>query len=342
MRPGLMLSPRLAFPALALAGAASVCVADSLQRIENLEAQFPRKIAQSGYWLELGTAYLAFSGEVGSAAGRYEEALAAARFAVALAPSDADANHLLGRTLSKTGRPQEALRRFSAGAAAHPADHRFPAGRGYVLRYAGRFEDSIRSYRQAIALAGDSLERQIGYQDQITKNLIYLGQAEAALASDDRSQALRREAERPTNEKQHFYRGVACWYAGQEEAAAQALAASWETEPATVWSTFARLYHAGLTNDRSAARAIGERLRQREIRDGERYYRMVHAAVFSGAESEAENELRGAIQRGFFPAGYFKSDRLVPEAVRSSPGWLAAVEQAGVLSASIDQNLVQP
>lgn len=85
--------------------------------------------------------------------GRLKEAAAHCRQALAIAPDNVEALHLLGLVALQSGRPEDALRRFRA---AVEIDGRFaPAHNhaGVALCALGRLDEGIASYRQAVGCA---------------------------------------------------------------------------------------------------------------------------------------------------------------------------------------------
>ena len=87
--------------------------------------------------------------------GRFAEAEAACRAAVALDPDDGTAHNALGIALVRQGRAVEAIASFQQAIAAKPDLADAQSNLGYVQHALGRFVDAEAACRQAIALRPD-------------------------------------------------------------------------------------------------------------------------------------------------------------------------------------------
>lgn len=86
-------------------------------------------------------------------AGRAAEAESLLRSAVAAAPTDAQAIHLLGFVLATSGRAAEGLRLIDSSVALDPGNPGFLDNRAQVLMQEGRVEEAVRDARAVTRLA---------------------------------------------------------------------------------------------------------------------------------------------------------------------------------------------
>ncbi len=84
--------------------------------------------------------------------GRGEEALDSYRRALALSPGSPVAQLRVGEMLAALGRPQEAVAALEAAVAVHPDFSALHNGYGIALREAGRLDDALAACQRAVAL----------------------------------------------------------------------------------------------------------------------------------------------------------------------------------------------
>ena len=302
----------LAAPAEAGGGEATL-----RRRVEALEELRSRLGSYAPAATALGSAYLDLAGLVGGRGPYYEKATHALAHAFDLDPGYPPARVKLASLFAKLGRSEEAIELLTSGLATHPDYPAFHETLGYVLRYSGLMEESMASYRRGQKLDA-SLDNLISTQDQITKSLIYLGDYDAALGSHERMMSFLEELGRAPNEKQWFYEGVIHLYLGDQASAVRAFRAGARVEPESVWTTFGRAYEAMALEDGARVEAVLEELERRDVVDGERHYRLVHFATFTGHPDRALDHLRTAAEGGFFNAPYLERDPWLAK-LRPSP-----------------------
>lgn len=232
----------------------------------------------------------------------------------------------LASVYGRVGRLEEAATLLTAALARHPDDAALHDKLGYVLRYAGLPEASVRAYRRAEAL-DPSAENRIGAQGQIAKALIYQGDLAGARAAHDEIERLLRQTAREPDEKMLFYRGVEQVYAGRAAAAARLFDAAAAVDPDSLWTAFGQAYKAGVTGDRAGLLARARRLERENVADGERRYRLVHFFALAHEPDRALRHLGAAIDAGFFNYPYIRDDRLLG-ALRAEPGYAPLLERA--------------
>jgi tetratricopeptide (TPR) repeat protein len=246
--------------------------------------------------------------------------------ALEIDPRSTDVRVALASLYAKTGRAEQAVVLLHEILASDPRSAEAQATLGYVLRYAGYFDESIAAYRRAQEL-DDGLARRIGSEDQIAKSLIYRGDYDAALAAHGRmSSWLDSEGRRP-DEKMLFYQGVAHLYAGHRDLAIACFTEADALEPASLWSRFARAYRAMARDDDVELRQLADAIAAEDPVDGERHYRLVHLYARLGDTKAAVTHLSASLARGFFAHDYLARDPLTAT-LRAVPEWQTLVSQA--------------
>ena len=307
------------------------------QRVETLEELQSRLGNYTPAVTALGTAYLDLAGLVGGLGPYYEKATHALAYAFELDPGYPPARAKLASLFAKLGRSEEAIELLVNGLATHPNYPAFHETLGYVLRYSGLMEESMTSYRRGQQL-DSSLGNMVSTQDQITKNLIYLGKYDAALESHKQMISFLEELGQTPNEKQWFYEGVIHLYLGDRASAVRAFRAGARVEPESVWTTFGRAYEAMALEDDVQVEATLEKLEHREVVDGERHYRLVHFATFAGHPDRALDHLRTAVEGGFFNAPYLERDPWLAS-LRPSPKFRELLDAAQARHEAVSQRL---
>jgi predicted O-linked N-acetylglucosamine transferase (SPINDLY family) len=120
-------------------------------------------------------------------AGRWAEAVAAYRRALALRPDYAEVYSNLGLALQNLGRFEEAIGAFERAAGLRPDLAAIQANMGNALRAGARFHGAIAAYRRAIELAPGFAEA----HNNLGIALHESGQAEEAIAAFERAIALK-------------------------------------------------------------------------------------------------------------------------------------------------------
>lgn len=281
--------------------------ASLLGRIAGLERVAAGLGAYTPAVTTLGSDYLDLAGLAGGRAPYYERATRVLERAFAMDTSYPPARAKLASLYAKVGKSERAVELLTTGLVMHPHFAPYHETLGYVLRYAGLMERSIASYRRGQELDA-SADNLVSTQDQITKSLIYLGEYQAALDSHGRMRSFLAMAGRSPDEKQWFYEGVIHLYRGDKTAAVQAFRTGARLGPGSVWTTFGRGYEAVALGDSAGASAVLRELERHEVVDGERHFRLVHLATFSGRLDRALDHLETSIKGGFFNAPYIASD----------------------------------
>jgi tetratricopeptide (TPR) repeat protein len=112
--------------------------------------------------------------------GRFDEAIAAYRQALALRPDDPDTLNNLGTALWELGRLEEAEAHYHRALALRAGDAEIRNNLGNALREQGRLDEAAACYREALRIRGDSPEA-LSNLGVVLTSLGTLDEAEAAL-----------------------------------------------------------------------------------------------------------------------------------------------------------------
>src|ERR1700722_10241553 len=112
-------------------------------------------------------------------AGRFSEAEGVFRRVLADEPRNAQALHLLGVTVGRMGRHQDAVTYITSATRAQPSNPVFHTNLGHALIEVGRNADAVKSFDRALHLKPDLAQ---AYRGRGIAQL-RLDQAEAALSS---------------------------------------------------------------------------------------------------------------------------------------------------------------
>lgn len=274
----------------------------------------------------LGYAYMEYSGLVGGRTGLYMQAEQSLVKALEVNPDFPQAIEYLGLLYAKIGKPEKALDLLTEGAGKYPNYSGFYSGLGYVNRYAGQMDESIRAYRTSQAL-DSGLNNLVRCQMQILKSQIYKGDYSIAKRSFEDVCANLHALGKKLDEKQLFYAGVIHLYMKDTLGAILLFDSAYVVKPESVWTTFGQAYKSLLENDREKLLETAEELESRDIVDGERRYRMVHFYALGEKKPEALKHLKMSVEGGFFNYPYIISDPLT-ESLREEEVFRELAESA--------------
>ncbi len=282
---------------------------DWMDCITLLEHSVEKDSLYAPYWTSLGHAYMEYSGLVGGRSGLYTQAEQSLVKALEINSDFPQAIEYLGMLYAKIGKPEKALDLLTEGAGKYPNYSGFYSGLGYVNRYAGQMDESIRAYRTSQAL-DSGLNNLVRCQMQILKSQIYKGDYSIAKRSFESVCANLHTLGKKPDEKQLFYAGVIHLYMKDTLGAISLFDSAYAVKPESVWTTFGQAYKSTLENDREKLLETAEELESRDIVDGERRYRMVHFYTLGDRKSEALKHLKISVEGGFFNYPYINSDPL--------------------------------
>ncbi len=154
--------------------------------------------------------------------GRKDEALAAARKAVALAPTDITACNAYGLAALDLGQADEALQAFEAGLRLSPGQIALELHRAKSLHHLGRTREAVDAFQRVVARVPGSVEAWRGLSSAQTS----LGQNEHALESSRRAFSLR-----PEDPELRLEQAASLLRAGYAEAAERQLDGLLKTHP---------------------------------------------------------------------------------------------------------------
>lgn len=228
--------------------------------------------------------------------------------------------------LVRSARQDEAIDVALEAIERYPEDAELRKRLGYALRYAGMFDESVDSYQRAISL-DDTLPRRVSDEGQIAKSLIYKGAYEEALEVQTGLYDYLDELGEEPDEKMLFYEGVIHVYRADTARAIELFDAAEAADPESVWTEFGRAYRDALTGDVESLRERARALRDRDVADGERHYRLAQFHALAGEPDEAVERLEVSLDGGFFAYPYVAEDPLLGEEIQEHPGFRDILER---------------
>ena len=299
---------------------------DWMDRIRLLENSVEIDSAYTPALASLGYGYLQVAGKVGGRGGYYELAEKTLHRALVMNRECPQTLRFLGSLYAKIGKSEDSAALLQEGLSVNPSIPDFYSGLGYVYRYAGLMDESIKAYRRAQVL-DSSLRNLISTQGQITKSLIYKGAYEDAATSHKNVKEYLNTLQQPTDIKQLFYEGVINFYSENLDRAISLFDSASTMDEANVWSLFGQAYKAAALGLDERLVEILKYLENRNIVDGERRYRLVHFYALAGMVEDALRNLKKSIEGGFFNYPYIRTDPLT-ECVRRSEKFQMLLAQA--------------
>lgn len=281
--------------------------ADWTCRIQLLKKSIKLDPTFAPAFADLGYTYLQYAGKVGGRGGYYGLAERTLRRAFRMNGELPQAFSYLSSLYAKTGKSEESVELLQNALNIYPNIPSFYSGLGYIFRYAGLMDESIKLYKLSQRL-DSSFQNLVSAQSQITKSFIYQKKYKTALASHEKMMHYLRQNQKPADEKKLFYGGVIYFYSKKRERAIALFDSAFNVDKSSIWSTFGQAYkEASLGNDERVLN-IAERLEERNIVDGERRYRLVHFYALIGKKEDALRNLKKSIESGFFNFPYISND----------------------------------
>ncbi|MGD9345759.1 MAG: hypothetical protein PVH84_07840 [Candidatus Aminicenantes bacterium] len=281
--------------------------ADWTGRIQLLKKSIELDPTFTPAFADLGYAYLQYAGKIGGRGGYYGLAERTLRHAFRMNGELPQAFSYLSSLYAKTGKSEESAELLQNALNIYPNIPSFYSGLGYIFRYAGLMDESIRFYKLSQRLDSSFLNL-VSTQSQITKSLIYQKKYKTALASHERMMDYLKQTQQSADEKKLFYGGMIHLYSKRIDRAITLFDSAFDVDKSSVWTTFGQAYkEAALGNDESVLK-IAKRLEARNIVDGERRYRLVHIYALIGKKEDALRNLKKSIESGFFNFPYISND----------------------------------
>ena len=204
---------------------------------------------------------------------------------------------------------------------------------GYTLRYAGMLKESIAFYEMSSKLDESPSNRGSNYL-QSGKSSVYLGKYDEAIPLMHRSieTLILRDNIDQKNDLSPvvlIYEGIPYLYTDMPNKAFPYFDFISEVDPSNTWSIIGQTYKALISGNMKKGRDLINSLESRDIHDSEMIYRYAHFYVMLNDEEKALSAIELAIDRGFFPYPYIKSD-LLTKPIHNNPKFKQILEKAKI------------
>jgi tetratricopeptide (TPR) repeat protein len=261
-------------------------------------------------WQELGYSYKMLAEISGNRQQLYEKSISALNHALKLNPDLVEAAGHLGVVYTDMGLTEEAAELILKSLKISPNNTRLYSGLGYMYRYAGLFQQSIRSYKKQIDLHKLVL-LEFGSEGQILKSKFYEGKYTEVVQAAERIRRGINDSGNQAPPNALFYFGFWHYNNGQVEKAYQFFDDAIKLDPHNTWSLFAKTYKNIFKNNIVQALKEIEALEKRNILDSEMNYRFTHFYSLIGDKEKAIRSLRRSVDGGFFCYPYISTDPLL-------------------------------
>jgi serine/threonine-protein kinase len=251
-------------------------------------------------WAQLGHAYTTNASLQSGGREHYEKAQAAFEKAIALNPALADPRIYLANLLTDTGRVEQAVPLLRSVLKDNPNNAEAHWELGYAYRFAGMLKESAAECEKA---------RQNNPLVKISSSAInaylYLGEYEKFLQS------------LPANESAYivFYRGLAEYYIGRQEQAADDFDTAYARNPSVLPTVVGKALSDSIKHDNADGikllKKTEDMIEERGVSDPELMYKIAQAYAVLGDKESALHMLRHSIGGGFFCYPYFVRDPLL-------------------------------
>jgi len=258
-------------------------------------------------WAYLGTSYTADAAFEFGGREQYRRAQAAYERALAIRPSQLDAQIFLANLLIDTGKVEQAVPLLRDALKTNPNHAAAHWELGYAYRFAGMLNESVTECEGARRL--DPL---VKANSSALNTYLYLGEYGKFLRSlpdvDGSSFLL-------------FYRGLGEYYQKDFEQAAKDFDRAYEVDPslyAQIGKTLSEsIAHRG-ANGLEILHGLEGKIEHRGVGDPEATYKIAQAYSILGDKVSALRVLRSSVEGGFFSYPYLSTDPLL-DALRKEP-----------------------
>jgi TolB-like protein/Tfp pilus assembly protein PilF len=267
-------------------------------------------------WAHLGTAYTALAAFRFGGQEDYQKALAAYRRALELNPNQIEARIFMANMFTDTNQVSQAVPLLREVLAANPNYALAHWELGYVYRFAGVLDESIRECERARAL-----DPQVKLRSSALNAYLYAGQYEKFLQSlpqDDQAAFV------------VFYRGLAHLYLKDNKAASADFERAFQLDP-SLYTQIGKALGYSISGKRSEGlellKTIEAKMKERGVSDAEAMYKIAQAYALLGDKPASLRMLAQSINGGFFCYPYIKDDPLL-NAIRDQPDYAVLLETA--------------
>lgn len=272
----------------------------------------------SGYasaWAYLGASYNSDAAFEFGGREQYRRAQSAYERALAIQPSQLDAQIFLANLLIDTGRVEQAVPLLRQALKTNPNYAHAHWELGYAYRFAGMLNESVAECERAHQLDPD-----VKSNGSVLNAYLYLGQYDKFLRSlPDVGDSFFL-----------FYRGFGEYYKGDFGRAAQDFNRAYELGP-SLYAQIGKALSDGIAHRENdgleTLHTVENKIRERGVGDPEGTYKVAQAYALLGDEVSALRVLRTSVEGGFFAYPYILSDALLVS-LHDEPEFTKIVELA--------------
>jgi len=258
-------------------------------------------------WAYLGASYTSDAAFELGGREQYRRAQRAYERALAIQPSQLDAQVFLANSLVDTGKVEQAVAMLRDALKTNPNYAAAHWELGYAYRFAGMLNESVAECERARQI--DPLVKSNG---SVLNAYLYLGQYDKFLASlpepEDSAFFL-------------FYRGFGEYHQKNWEHAAQDFDRAFELDPSLYTGIGKALSDAIAHREADGLeilRTLEKKIAERGVGDPEAAYKIAQAYSVLGDKAAALRALRASVEGGFFSYPYLASDPLL-DSLRKQP-----------------------
>jgi DNA-binding winged helix-turn-helix (wHTH) protein/TolB-like protein/Tfp pilus assembly protein PilF len=258
-------------------------------------------------WAYLGTSYTADAAFEFGGREQYRRAQSAYERALAIRPSELDAQVFLANLLVDTGKVEQAVPLLRGALQTNPNHATALWNLGYAYRFAGMLHESVAECERA-----RQLDPLVKANSSAFNAYLYLGEYDKFLRTlpevDDSSFLL-------------FYRGLGEYYQKDFEDAARDFDRAYEVDPslyAQIGKSLSESIAHKEVHGLEILRGLDKKIAERGVADPEAIYKIAQAYSVLGDKSSALRVLRRSVEGGFFSYPYLASDPLL-NSVRNEP-----------------------
>jgi DNA-binding winged helix-turn-helix (wHTH) protein/TolB-like protein len=267
-------------------------------------------------WAYLGASYTSDAAFEFGGAEQYRRAQAAYERALAIQPSQLEAQMFLANLLVDTGKVEQAVPLLRDALKINPNDAAAHWELGYAYRFAGMLNESVAECERALQL--DPLARANG---SVLNTYLYLGQYDRFIRSlpdvNDSSFFL-------------FYRGFGEYYQRDLEQASRDFDRAYEVQPSLYAQIGKALSESIAQRDAEGLeilRGVEDKVTKRGVGDPEGAYKIAQAYAVLGDKVSALRMLQRSVDSGFFAYPYIAADPLL-NALHGGPQFGQILEAA--------------
>jgi len=277
-------------------------------------------------WAYLGASYTSDAAFELGGREQYSRAQTAYERALALQPSQLDAQMFLANLLVDTGKVEQAvpLLRDALKVNANYAPVHWELG--YAYRFAGMLNESVAEWERA-----RQIDPVVKANGSVLNSYLYLGDYEKFLHSlpevDDSSFLL-------------FYRGLGEYYQKDLEKASKDFERAYEVDP-TLYAKIGKAMSSSIARKNGEGleilRSLDSKITERGVGDPEAAYKIAQAYAVLGDKVSSLRMLRQSIESGFFCYPYLAADPIL-DSLRGEPEFKPILEVARVRHKAFQQS----